>query len=239
MVIEVQGLSVAGGRLLNQDNMYINHTIGTELCVKRLGFPYKEPLCFAVADGVGGASSGDEAALLALKSLDKWHSELNLNNADIPSVIKDAFDVFNEEIVNFADEIYADTGTTLTLLLLWKDNFYLANVGDSPAIWVRKKKLATISERQGEDNMLYSFLGNREADGSQMVHITKGQYKDGDTFFLCSDGITNTLETKQLLGQLCKRKTSIEKIIDKTVKNGPQDNCTGILIQIHEQNGDI
>ena len=239
MLIDVQGCSVSGDRLFNQDNMYIHHTVGTEYCEKRLEFPYREPICLAVADGVGGASCGDEAALLTLENVAKWHSSLDLKDEDILPLIYDAFDIFNNDIVNFADEIYADTGTTLTLLLLWKDKFFLANVGDSPAFWIKNKKLATISERQGKDNVLYSFLGNRELEGSQMVHITKGTYKGGDAFFLCSDGITNTLNKRQLIGLLARKNVSIDKIINKTVKNEPKDNCTGILVQIRDNNVDI
>lgn len=212
--------------------MYFNHIITNDYHEESYS---GDLVCFAVADGVGGASYGDKASLSALQALDEWQSSLNITDEDICNVIIKAFDGFNNKVIELSDEIYAETGTTLTLLVFYKDSFYLANVGDSPAFRVRDKNIIPIYERQGENNMLHAYLGNRNESGSSMVSITKGSCQDGDLFFICTDGVVNALKEKQLNRLLRKKNINIEKIINKVKKNIPQDNCSGILFTIVDE----
>ena len=231
MLFDAQGQSIYGNRIINQDNMYANGEISCETLKNRC-IQQDELLCFAVADGVGGASKGEEASRLALEEVRRWQEEGIA--ADICESIQAAFDRFNQAIVKFSAANYIQAATTLTLLAFQNNKFYLANVGDSPAFLVREKQLLQLSERQGEGNRLIMFLGNEEAEGSEMVHISKGTVFPGDRFFICTDGITNALSEEQLRRQLLKRNASIKKIIAKTINNMPADNCTGILIKTEE-----
>ena len=221
------GKSIIGNRLFNEDHMYINHNI-TNTSYEDM-YDNDEILCFAIADGVGGSSQGDKASYTVLESVEEWFSNYDpLNEIE---ELQNAFDYFNESVVNFSDEIYEETGTTLTLLLISQGKFYLANIGDSPAFRVRGKEIISIYNRHGEDNFLYSYVGNREKAGNEMVDITTGTCEKGDRFFLCSDGILNDLGEKSLDKLLKKRSITIDKIFKK-LKN-PKDNCSGILIEVN------
>ena len=224
-MIHAEGKSIIGGRLFNEDHIYLNHIITN---TSHEDIYDNDLLCFAIADGVGGASKGDRASYIALESVDEWFSNYDpLNESE---ELRTAFDSFNESVVNFSDEIYEETGTTLTLLLISQGKFYLANIGDSPAFRIRERTIIPIYNRHGQDNVLYSYVGNREKPGSEMVDITTGTCEKGDRFFLCSDGILNDLGEKSLNKLLKKRNITIDKIFKK-IKN-PKDNCSGILIEV-------
>ena len=224
-MIKAIGQSIIGGRLFNEDHMYINHIITNTFYEESYD---NDLLCFAIADGVGGSAEGDKASLIVLESVEKWFSNYDpLNESE---ELKEAFDIFNESVINFSDEIYMETGTTLTLLLISNGKFFLANVGDSPAFRIRKRDIISIYNSHGKDNFLFSYMGNREKLGNEMVDITTGTCKKGDRFFLCSDGILNALGEKSLNKLLKKRNITIETIFNK-LKN-PKDNCSGILIEV-------
>lgn len=225
-MIYAEGKSIIGGRLFNEDHMYLNRII-TNTFYEDI-YDNDDLLCFAIADGVGGSSQGDKASYTVLQSVENWFSNYDpLNESE---ELKSAFDSFNESVVSFSDEIYEETGTTLTLLLISQGKFYLANIGDSPAYRIRGREIIPIYSRQGQDNFLYAYVGNREKSGSEMVDITTGTCEKGDRFFLCSDGISNDLGEKSLNKLLKKRNITIDKIFKK-LKN-PKDNCSGILIEV-------
>lgn len=230
--ITAQGKSICGSRLQNQDNMYINHVISNDFHEGHFQLTDDSILCFAVADGVGGASHGEKASQAALESIEQWQSECDPTDKDIEFEIRNAFNIANKRVIELSDELYTETGTTLTMLLFYKDKYYIANIGDSPAFLMRHKRMTPLHQRQGVKNILYAFVGNREMEGDEMVHITSGTYQKGDIFFLCSDGISNTLTSTKLYWLLFKKSITIDKILQKTEENNPSDNSTGLIVKI-------
>ena len=223
-MIYAVGKSIIGNRLFNEDHIYLNHVITNTFYEDIYD---NDLLCFAVADGVGGSAQGDKASNIVLQSVEEWFSNYDpLNESE---ELQSAFDSFNESVVNFSDEIYEETGTTLTLLLISHGKFYLANVGDSPAFRIRGREIIPIYNRHGQDNFLYSYMG-REKSGNEMVDITTGTCESGDRFFLCSDGILNDLGENSLYKFLKKKNITIDKIFKKL--KSPKDNCSGILIEV-------
>lgn len=93
---------------------------------------------FAVADGMGGYERGDAASKLAISEMNKWwdrriHKILKKKDA-LDRAVKEAERVFHD--INKAVQILgknagSKTGTTLSVLLMYKGDYASLHVGDS------------------------------------------------------------------------------------------------------------
>ena len=84
----------------------------------------------------------------------------------------------------------------------------------------------------GINNLLFYYLGNDIVKGGTMVHIYKGNYRRGDIFFICTDGITELIDKDTTKSLLSKNTINIEEMFDVITSKDPADNCTGIILKI-------
>jgi len=76
--------------------------------------------------------------------------------------------------------------------------------------------------------------GILEADISEIIQLQKG-----DTFLLCSDGLTDMVEDetiKDILAASIDTKEAAQMLINEALKNGGKDNVTAVVLKFDNLN---
>jgi len=145
-------------------------------------------------------------------------------------------------------------GTTVVAAWFASDRVYIAHVGDSRCYRIRDGKLAQLTrdhslvnalrerfelspaQKAQADNMshiLVRALGV-EDDAYADVDVTVLSPEDGDTFLLCSDGLTDELPDPELLSILDSEDSpglTASRMIRHANNRGGRDNITAIVVE--------
>ena len=212
---------------------------------------------FIVADGMGGQAAGEKASELATEIISEaLQRQLNFtddSSDDVLRAIDEAVAQANAEIMALGevDPQYHQMGTTVVFLVRVGDRFYVGGVGDSRAYRLKKghleqlttdhsltealRKAGTISEEEAKThryrNVLYRYLGTKEGGtGAEAVEL---QPQTGERYVLCSDGVTDGLDEKQLqrlLTEYDDPQEAAEAIVKAAEQAGSRDNITCLTI---------
>lgn len=153
-----------------------------------------------------------------------------------------------------ADASKRGMGTTFSALAIKGDRAYIVHVGDSRIYRVRDGQIVKltkdhtfvekmveegrITELEARDhpqkNILYMSLGARE----RFVPESIGELPifDGDTFVLCSDGLSNML-TESYLVEVCQNFTvdeAVIRMVETANRQGGVDNITVQVVHVGE-----
>ncbi len=244
-----------GGKLrsVNEDNLLINGIFlpeqheGTFSVTKRfstLGKPV-----FAVFDGMGGYDAGERASFLAAVATEK------LLHAQIPIFrkVRLLHQICVEANRSVCEEMTKRNanrmGSTAAMLLFSRREYFLCNVGDSPIFLLKNGKLCEISKEHTE-RQLYETITGKKSDPKKKFRLTQnigifpdemildpyysgGYLQAGDTFLICSDGVTDMLDKAQIEEILQHNDTSVavQKLLSCALDAGGKDNITAIVIQ--------
>ena len=200
-----------------------------------------------VCDGMGGYMKGDFASKIAADTLiaafnskPKWIFSFQVANW-ISKVIRSInYSVYNE---SKDAENFKGMGTTLVLAIFFKDNIYIANVGDSRCYMLEADQVKQLTRDQTyveyllshnkitadekltskDRHALMNFIGkNKTVDYEYKV--VKNERK---TVLLCSDGLYNNASDKQIFSALNSDERLDQKIstlIGIAKANGGTDN---------------
>ena len=211
----------------------------------------------AVADGMGGHKGGEIASSIAITHIGKKF-------VDTPSVGgKDEAIKFLKEVVSEANMLlykYTENnpesvgmGTTIVMALLTKNFLLFGNIGDSSGFVIKDKKLykitndhtlvnllvksGEITEEEAKDhprkNVLMRALGANISVEMDVFDVEK----DVSGILLCSDGLTNMLDEKQIetvLDSDIDIDAKVQKLINKANNRGGTDNITVAYLQKEE-----
>jgi serine/threonine protein phosphatase PrpC len=118
-----------------------------------------------VADGIGGASSGERASYLTVECVTDFVRESI--GADFPQILEAALQKANRAVYDEAqrEEHKRDMGSTAVAAIVHRDRLYLASVGDSRAYLVRGGKVIqlTVDHTFGEEMIRLGKLRPEEA----------------------------------------------------------------------------
>jgi serine/threonine protein phosphatase PrpC len=209
-----------------------------------------------VIDGVGGYEGGEVAARIAGDSI---LNHLQKPSEDLFLAIREAVVIANEKI--YAEKISSDRNTrmacvlTLAVIDLTYNQFYYAHVGDTRLYLLRDYTLVKItrddsfvgfledSKRLSEEdamkhpkrNEINKALGFDPNIGLISDYIETGisPFLPGDILLLCSDGLTDMIDSKTITGILTSRQKIPEKakaLIDAANNAGGKDNITVVLL---------
>lgn len=200
-----------------------------------------------VCDGMGGHKDGEIASRIAVKSIKNHFEEMN-RNYDPPKEIYDAFNSANNSIIQtaFNDSTLSDMGSTVVLVLLKDGLVHYANLGDSRIYRIRQGKILQLTK----DNSLVqqmidsNMITENEAKTHPKKHvITKAlgidpelepeiyqpfKLQENDIIILCSDGLTEHVEEKEILKLAGNNSVSDAaiKLVDLANERGGSDNIT-------------
>ena len=208
----------------------------------------------AVADGMGGHKAGEVASSIAISHIGKRFKEMGSvgNKEDAIAWIKEVVSEANNLIYKYTEEHpeSAGMGTTLVLTILAKDFLLFGNIGDSSGFVIKGKRLhkvttdhtlvnllvksGELTEEEAKDhprkNVLMKALGAQQADEMDIVDIET----DIEGILLCSDGLTNMLETEQIekvLDSDLSLQEKVGKLIYKSNNRGGSDNISIALLK--------
>ena len=223
-------------RSINQDSLIID----------------KQLSLFAVADGMGGHSSGEVASALAIESLKEYlkqavkKSDFHPEKSLVEACQRANFDVFQKS----QDESmkYVGMGTTLVACMIWENKAYFANVGDSRAYLFRDPYLWRITEDHSVMNMQIKKGLIEESQAAYLADsnvITRSigffpeiqvdlfckDLHSEDLFLLCSDGLNEIPdEDICLLAKSYAPEALAEQCLKKVLDGEASDNISVVVI---------
>jgi serine/threonine protein phosphatase PrpC len=180
-----------------------------------------------------------------------------LNNPELDSesredLLRSSITVMDEAIAEIGTQRpeLVGMGTTLTSIALFDNFALLLHVGDSRAYRVRGKKIEQLSHDHTVVQELLDqgrLTPDEIAEHPQRSFLTQAlmgkenitpiliayPVEKGDTFLLCSDGLTAVVDdgkiSQALQGDLA---SGLDSLIDLTYKNGAPDNVTIVAARI-------
>jgi PPM family protein phosphatase len=216
---------------------------------------------FAVADGMGGHLAGREAALACCDRLfQAYYSASAGFDADDPAAMEQCLKTAFLKINRHMDEEgkrnpeHSGWGCTVSALVIRERRYAFAHVGDTRIYRFRDLTSELLTEDQNVayqmfihnqtsyeeylegfgHNKLLSYMGQ----GKGMSAKTgSGHVLDGDIFLLCSDGLNQFVEVKQMAGviqRLAGEQATGEKLMHRLF-----DGLTGELIKPDEARDNV
>lgn len=230
---------VGRNRETNQDYVYCSQNAVGNL-----------PNVFIVADGMGGHKAGDVASVTAVTTV------LNTIKAsekkDIISVIEEAISTANETLFEKSkiNEEWEGMGTTLVLATVVEDTLYVANVGDSRLYLIDDdirqitrdhsfvEEMVSIGEinkdearHHAKKNIITRAIGVESKTTADYFEV---QFSKGAKILMCSDGLTNMVEDKDIFGTVSQNesKEAVHKLISLANENGGKDNIAVLIVEL-------
>lgn len=237
MRIRYEAISHAGAvRTRNEDMAYIGgQTIrgdsdSFEFSIPDGGMKFGAIVC----DGLGGRADGDRASRMACEMFESFVDDLpeGLDPNELIQRIKRWFLVTNESIMTAA----AGNGmaTTLTGLLLYYDQAYLLNSGDSQVYRLRHENFRLLTKDHSErerlndpsapSHLMYNCLGIEDA----FIDVTPTRIVEGDRYVICSDGLSDYVN----INEIEHHSASATELLNDALAQGAPDNVTVIAIDI-------
>lgn len=206
-----------------------------------------------VCDGMGGANAGNVASELAVRHISEYVIRSyrdGMNMTDSEKTLKNAIVSANislyDKAVNNAE--LAGMGTTAVAAFVKDGTAVIAHVGDSRIYLVNGEikqltrdhsvvqSLIESGKITPEDakvhprkNVITRALGAEEnvAVDSDCLNLS-----NGDTLLLCSDGLTNFLDDKDILKVFQNNDISAvaERLVEEANENGGGDNITVVTV---------
>lgn len=239
-----------GMRPVNQDNFMVDTLFayaGEDCEIKGyIDCNVDEFHIVALADGVASSNHGELASKAAIQAVSHFIDSYKYSDALPQNLLEEFLNQLNEKIIILGKKL-GKTASTISIFA-WKNNeFYVANIGDSPIYQLSKNKLICLStahtianEKIKEGKMitpkdLHSithYLGKENIAGSEMASYKTGTINKGDIFLICSDGVSSmTTETEKVKFMKRDGDKAIKSIFKCTHKHPSMDNCSAIILK--------
>lgn len=210
-----------------------------------------------LCDGMGGHKAGDIASEMAVLLLGhQWQETVFVSFDEVQSWLDEHINLANQRIYRAAKQ-YSDfqgMGTTLVAAAFVEDIILIGNIGDSRAYQLNKKNnemhVITVDHSFANELRLTGEITEEEAKRHHQRHtLTRSlgvfdkvtidffELKKEDTqlLLLCSDGLSNGIEKKEMKNIVLNTHTlneKADKLIETALENGSTDNVTVCLIEI-------
>lgn len=220
---------------------------------RRLSLDDSRPVVFGVADGVGGANSGEvasrKAALGVLRGLEAMQPGTSVDQLarDLVSLAAEV----NDEIVRNGSSSRRNAGmaTTLSALIAHHLELILLHAGDSRVYRLREGRLELVSR----DHTVRAMTNNPEIPGNILANcfgISSDFFADvtrlgslgefDDRYLICSDGLSDLVDHDEIQ-QIMKRDETLPRIAEQLVgaahESGARDNVTVVVAQAEQGAG--
>ncbi len=220
----------SGLRPTNQDAFYANGNL------------------FIVCDGVGGNAYGDIASKLACTALSGFFKNRSFSKEQVDKAFESTQLQF-QEMVNQYPEM-KNMSTTAVILALDNEKASIAWMGDSRLYHIRNGEILFVTEdhslknelaKKREDvsyikgNIITKSLSANHAIEYSLHTIPREDIKEGDFFFLCTDGVLENV-TDEFIKSHFQSEYALEKIkalILQECEGKTKDNYTFEIIQIN------
>lgn len=233
--------SVGRIRPLNEDAYYVSPPKDSDAVLA------------VVADGMGGHNAGEVASKKAVRILRQIvPTECDDDHKDVKELLMRAVEDANREIyeMSIRDDGMSGMGTTVTACVAKEGQVTAVQVGDSRLYLIRRNKMTQITKDHSLVEMLIDSgtITKEEArvhpqknvitravgtDKTVEADIYEFATKKSDIILLCSDGLVNMVEDKEILSIIHEEKFDnvADKLVERAENAGGTDNITVILIK--------
>lgn len=215
----------------------------------------RDQLLAIVCDGMGGARSGNIASKMAV---DLFVGEVqrtargNMKQERIDDMLNSALELANKAVYeqSLLSEEYKGMGTTLVAAFFQKDTVTVANVGDSRAYLLNQSgvqnvttdhSLVELMVQRGEltreqaknhpgKNLITRAVGTEPSVSCDLFHHHLAK---GDSFLLCSDGLSNVMSDQEILFEVIhgvNKNDCCQRLMSIANYRGSPDNVTVVLV---------
>ncbi len=219
---------------------------------------------FAVSDGMGGALAGEFASRIVVEKVTKllplsFKQQAAGLDAGFADVLSELFAQIHRALVYVGSSYEECHGMEATLSLCWftPGRMYFGHIGDS-RIYYRSRQDGALKQLSDDDTHVGWLLRNKQISEwearnhprrnvlqkslggtNQFVEPQVGAvaYEPGDTFLLCTDGLTEGLYSHSLVDRL--RSTAeapdvniAQALVESAVNNDGRDNTTALVIRV-------
>ena len=265
MRYEAAARSVCGPvREHNEDNFYFARNWrdprAPEASTPLTASGHNERALFAICDGMGGESLGQDASYTVASGLRAVEEQIS--GSEQPAFVRVMLRFtkrMNDTLCQYIRQNKGlRMGTTLSCLMLTRGTVEAFNVGDSPILLLRERRLHWLSKRHTHASRLVEIgvITEEEAKGHPERHrltqhlglfpeeqrieptrLAPLRLRGGDRFLLCSDGVSDMLgedEIARLLGAADSAEAACQQLIEAAVAAGGKDNATAIVVFVDE-----
>ena len=213
---------------------------------------------FALADGMGGHNKGEVASKLAVENIIEFLKENLLQSSNIKidyidDIIKQAYHNVNNIIYekSMSSLEFEGMGTTLVIAIIYKNNLYVANVGDSRCYLLNENGFnkITIDHSVVEELVKANIITEEEAkthprrnhitraigtDEMVIVDIFRKKLKPHDKILMATDGLTGYVLDEKI-EEILTSDDNIDVITNNLIEFANdvsgKDNTSVILIE--------
>lgn len=213
------------------------------------------PNLYIVADGMGGHNAGDVASKNCTRYLIEYIESAEIDS-DIESLFSDAIEYANKKVFQEGvdDPSLKGMGTTLVVATVFKNDVYIANVGDSRlytmGAYLRQVTIdhsvveelyraGHISEvekiHHPDRNMITRAIGVEGNIDADFFAVSSEETK---YVLLCTDGLTkmvSDVELEQQFNAVLSSEDLTHKLKDLAIRHGGNDNITVIVIDLKSE----
>lgn len=179
-----------------------------------------------VCDGMGGLSKGELASKEVIMSFCNWFDNQlvdsvengTFNENELVKQWNDIVQSENKRLGIFGEENHLMLGTTLSAMLMYKDQYYIVHVGDSriyelassvtqltndQTFIAREIAAGRMTEEQAKTDPRRSVL-LQCVGASQIVEpeFTKGTIQRNAVYMLCSDGFRHQISNEEMMEKI-------------------------------------
>ncbi len=213
----------------------------------------------AVSDGMGGALAGEVASRFAVEcvrdAMLRIQVDENFSQYPFPERLRLAVEMANAYIHQQSRTMpqYSGMGATFTGIGLFGTTAYFAQVGDSRAYLIRDDRIQQVTRDQSlvEQLLEMGHITAEEAAKHQYKNVIlqalgatphvnavveKVKIRDLDIVVLCSDGLSNKVQTDEInhiVHAAPNLKHACEDLITLANERGGEDNITVIVGQFY------
>ncbi len=210
---------------------------------------------FVLCDGMGGHSAGDVAAEMATEAVGRYFNAKYYKNPF--KAVENSIEFANQEVVMHAlgnDYLYG-MGTTIVVVLIRDDRVFYGHAGDSRLYLFKNQQLKQLTKDHSYIQTLLDkgLISEEEAaEHPRRNEITRAvglsyDFKpevsskayipeENDVLMLCSDGLTNMVNDKEIstiLNSKYKINEKASKLIKTAKGKGGIDNISVQIIKFH------
>lgn len=222
---------------------------------------------FLVADGMGGHRHGEVAARLAVDTMRSFIERISEGDATWPFVpeprlseqgnlLKMAVRLAHDEVMGAirADRRLSGMGTTVVGMLFGGDTISVAHVGDSRAYRIRDGSIELLTQDHTwvHEQVVAGFLSDDQArvhplknvvtralggESELEVDVRDLTVTPGDTFILCSDGLTTMLDDEAIRKSFAdcdSVKEAARNLVAEANARGGLDNVTVVIVRVEQ-----
>lgn len=210
---------------------------------------------YAVADGMGGAASGEVASRIFVETaVEVFCRNGQAAGQDAFQTIQAAFQIANERILDQgeAEPEQRGMGCTAELIAFQNHEYILGHVGDSRTYLFREGKLRRITKDHSlvQEQLDEGIITPDEAKQHALRHVIvravgigeslavdfiRGKCLPGDVFLLCSDGLTDMVDdavVERTLSTCPQLDRCVDSLIESAKTAGGHDNITLVLCEV-------